>query len=235
MWSWEACSESDLIQELKNILGTVPPRGAGRTKEHTERWILRHLLATLAQSPLLAYPVAPEKGERPDLVLQTGAGSIGIEVTEAVPEVYAQVVAIRNREFPGAIVDGSLFNWGSPPRAAAEIRDILRNCGHRLSGLGWAGDAVEEEWASAISAAVEVKTAKLNEPTFRRQGSNWLAIYDNVPGAALDLEVAVQKLSPLLASLPKLAVHFDVVTVESSDHIVLVRATGTDILPLVRP
>lgn len=42
-----------------------------------------------------------------------------------------------------------------------------------------------------MALAVLHKTEVLNEPTFRRQEGNWLAIYDNTPRPYLDLRSAL--------------------------------------------
>jgi hypothetical protein len=120
-----AGSTPELLVALHAALEPVLPRGMGRTKEQTETWVICHLLATIAESAL-AFPVVLERGERPDFRLDTHRGLTGVEVTEAVPPIYAKAVAIRNREFPDALVDGSIFSWDSPERSAQEIRDILR-------------------------------------------------------------------------------------------------------------
>lgn len=83
MWNWNAASASELQQRLKTIPFDVPPRGKGRTKQHIENWVLRHLLWTLANTTsLLTYPLSLRKGERPDLDCKTASTRIGIEVTE---------------------------------------------------------------------------------------------------------------------------------------------------------
>lgn len=234
MWNWEASTEKELIEHLHKIPCDIPARGHGRTKEHTERWILRRMLATVSKVSLLNYPVALEKTERPDLILRTKKGTIGIEVTEAVPSSYAQALSVRNKHFPGAIIDISLFKWGSAPRSGKEIRAMLKACTQDLMGPGWIGDSVEKEWAEAIAAAVGTKARKLNEPDFRRQDNNWLAIYDNVPGPGLQLELAVAKLEAILsANTYKTGATFDLVTVESSDNLLLLPSSR--ILSVVRP
>jgi hypothetical protein len=123
---------------------------------------------------------------------------------------------------------------GSAPRSGKDIRVILKDGEQELTGPGWNGYSVEEEWAGAIAATVATKTSKLNEPDFRRQDENWLAIYNNVPGPGLLIKIAVAKLQALLqinSSQPD--VTFDLVTVESSDDLVLLPSSR--ILPVVRP
>jgi hypothetical protein len=236
MWDWSAVSARELQQRLKTIPFNVPPRGMGRTKQHIENWVLRHLLWTLANATaLLTFPLSVKKGERPDLDAETASKRIGIEVTEAIPQHYAHAVAIQNREYPTAILDPSLFQYGEPARDANQVRHLLQQAGDRLIGPGWMGESVEEEWAARIAAAVLSKTELLNEPSFRRQEDNWLAIYDNTPRPYLKLDVALGYLGERLASVRRGAVEFDHVFVELSNELVMVASNRVCALRLYRP
>jgi len=121
------------------------------------------------------------------LVIQMPTGDVGMEITEAVPQTYAQANAIRNQLYPDAFIDRSIFTWGArfTPR---QIHDYLKQNPQTLSedSPGWTGDAVETELARAIETAIEKKLNKLNGPEFRRFPQNWLAIYASVPGPFLD-------------------------------------------------
>jgi hypothetical protein len=77
MWDWSTTSALELQQRLKTTPFDVPPRGKGRTKQHIENWVLRHLLWTLAKTTsLLTYPLSLRKGERPDLDVETASNRI---------------------------------------------------------------------------------------------------------------------------------------------------------------
>ncbi len=234
MWNWRAETASQLTAKFAATPLVVLPRGQGRTKEQTENWTLRDLLATLASTPRLAYPIQPQRGDRPDLVLDTAAGKIGIEVTEVMPEAYARAEIIRDREFPGTPLDPSHFRPGKAPNTADEIRALLRASGGRLRGPGWSGHSVEQEWAEAVVAAIEDKERKLNEPTFGRQQRNWIAIYDNLPTAALDQDLGIQKLVGLLGIRSVLPVCLDLVAIESTGTLVLIEPTRVQKMELAR-
>jgi hypothetical protein len=236
MWNWTANSADEVIANLRAASNTVLPRGQGRTKEQTENWVLRNLLATLASAQHLDFPIQPHRGDRPDLILTTASGTVGIEVTEVMTEAYARAEVIRDREFPGVPVDPSLFRPGKAPETSAEIRDLLRASGGRLRGKGWGGDDVETEWADAVAAAIEHKEAILNSPTFNRQSRNWLALYDNHPvsTAGLDLRTGVAKLATLVEGRVIQSVRFDTVTIESTSALVLLAPPAVRTLDLVR-
>jgi hypothetical protein len=233
VWNWIDHSSDELRAHLQTVSKSVPPRGKGRTNVHTERATLCNLFATIANLNLLDYPLRPEKGERPDIVLSSPSGCIGIEVTEAIPEHYARALAIKNREFPNAYIDLSMFSWGSKPKTSKMIRDIFRTQGNRLSGLGWTGDSVERQWTACILEAVKNKTLKLNEPTWRLQKHNWLSIYDNIPQAALDLHLAMELLLQGLAVIQGTVV-FSNTFVESSGSLVIIQPPGFHILQIAK-
>jgi hypothetical protein len=236
MWNWTAHAAAAVVANLRVVPNVVLPRGQGRTKEQAENWVLRNLFATLASTEHFDYPIQPHRGERPDCILTTANGTIGIEVTEVMTEAYARAEVIRDREFPSVPVDPSLFRPGKAPQTSAEIRDLLRASGGRLRGRGWEGDDVETEWADAVAAAIEHKEAILNSSTFDCQSRNWLALYDNHPvtTAGLDLPSGVAKLTALLDHRAHQPVRFDTVTIESTTGLVLLTSPVVRTFDLIR-
>jgi len=236
MWNWTAASAAEVIANLRAVPNVVLPRGQGRTKEQTENWVLRNLLATLAPTVLFDYPIQPRRGDRLELTLTAANGSIGIEVMEIMTEAYARAEVIRDRTFPDVPVDPSLFRPGNAPQTSEEIRDLLRASGGRLRGKGWCGDEVEKEWADAVAAAVERKESILNDPTFGRQARNWLALYDNHPAttAGLNLQTGVVKLAALLDHRASHPVRFETITIESTSSLVVVASSIVWTFELVR-
>jgi hypothetical protein len=235
VWGWESPSPNELVQKLRAVPHRVPPRGCGRTKDHVEAWTICHLLATLSRTACLHFPLRLQKGERPDFDIESHSGAIGVEITEAIPEDYAQAVAIENTKYPErkAQVDEALFAWGSPKKSPQDIHRLLEKSGDRFTGPGWVGDSVEREWATAVLETIRSKTAKLNEASFRRQPENWLAIFDNIPGAALDIDKAVQFLLPGLAAEPSRTAVFAKVFVLHSRELVVIDPNRWQRLPLV--
>lgn len=154
---------------------------------------------------------------------------------ELVPAAYAQAVAIANREFPKAtIVDRSVFGWGAE-WTAEEIREHLRSEGHRLSGDGWAGDAVEREWAEAVRKAVAKKTERLNAPGFRLFAKNWLGTYASSPGPVFNVTVGASLMSSSDIRQPTYTLNFDGVVNLVSDSVVVVTPEGVTRCEHIRP
>ncbi len=94
-----ASSSTDLLQQLRTIDISVPPRTEGRTTEQREQWSICRLLATYAETDLLDYPLQVKHKDRPDIILSMPSVCVGIEITEAVPENLARsdVQALKNK------------------------------------------------------------------------------------------------------------------------------------------
>jgi hypothetical protein len=202
-----ASSLDDLLAQLRGVRDQVARRGMGRHTEDTERWVMKHLIASLATAELLHFPLAIEQVDRPDITVESNGVDIGIELMELVPAAYARAVAIANSEFPTAIVDQSVFGWGMTWTSNA-IRRHLKTDGHRLSGDGWAGDAVEREWATAVRSAIDKKTERLNSPGFTALSENWLGTYASSPGPIFDASVAAPMLKASDLRRPRFSLNF---------------------------
>ena len=229
-----ASSHSELLEALSKVPNDVPPRGIGRRTEHTEPWVLRRLIASLVSAEILQFPLSVELADRPDIVVDSAGHRIGIELMELIPPAYAQAVAIANRDFPSAIVDRSMFGWGAT-WTRADIRKHLRCEGYRLSGDGWAGNAVEQEWAEAVRGAIEKKTERLNSPGFGVFSENWLGTYASSPGPVFDVEVGATLMAASDLQRPKFKLNFDCAANLVSNSVVVVWKSEVTTCPHVRP
>lgn len=228
-----AKSLKELLAVLEEVEDDVPPRGSERRTEHTEPWVMKRLVASLASGGVLEFPLAVEMGDRPDLRLNSAGRDIGIELMELVPPAYAHAVAIANTEFPSAIVDRSVFGWGTT-WASEDIRQHLRCEGHRLSGPGWAGDAVEREWANAVRGAVKKKTERLNAEGFDSLAENWLGTYSSSPGPVFDARVAATMVAAADLRVPEFGLNFSWAANLVSDSVIVVSQSGVVTCPHVR-
>lgn len=223
-----ASSLSDLLEALERVPDTVPARGFGRLTKHTEPWVMKRLVASLASSEILKLPISVELSDRPDIVIHSGGRDIGIELMELVPPAYAQAVAIANKEFPKAIVDRSVFGWGTI-LTAREIRQYLKHEGHRLSGDGWTGDAVEREWAAAVRNAIDKKTERLNISGFRHYFENWLGTYTSSPGPAFNVDVGARLVCSSDLRRENFECNFDVAVHLVSGSVVIITKEGVNV------
>lgn len=221
-----AQSLSQLLAVLRDIDISVPLRTRGRTKEHCERWSICRLLATLAARNQLTYPLHLHHQDKPDFRLRIAGETIGIEVTEAIPQDYAAASALSERQGSQGVIDMSLFRWGAEPKTTREVKEIISQ--KELTGDGWEGDAPEGEWAEAIYEILSVKHKRLVSPDFQRVTENWLLIYDNLslpnPDPALSLSFLATRLKSYWVQPSK----YDVLYIESGNETLRVQAGGTE-------
>ncbi len=172
---------------------SVKPRGEGRTTPETETWIICRFLSTLGFLGHIEYPVRIGKSERPDFVMAVnGFARAGIEVTEVVHQDFAKLQTLPEAQDSASVLDRSLFRWGEPRRSLEELREIASR--KQLSGPGWGGYEVEQEFASAMMDRIRQKTRKLGEEGYSRFPEDWLLIYENLMLPSIDLPLAISYL-----------------------------------------
>ena len=111
----------------------------------------------------------------------------GIETTEAINRDYVRAQMHPAAQQEGAVVDPSLYKWGTEGRPTSQIREEAGRT--QLSGYGWSGDNVEREFARSIVDVVHRKTLKLRSH-YERYDNDYLLIYHNHPSPAMDIEKA---------------------------------------------
>lgn len=186
-------NESELESALRSMDISVPRRSEGRTKEHTERYAIAHMLSALLAKGQLWYPLELIQRERPDFLLKANGVEIGIEHTEAVPQNEAHKTVLRDKVDGPEVYFISHHQPGEPKKSANELIEEIQA---DLSGSGWAGDSVEREWSEAMLHFVKGKIETLAKEGFEKFKQNWLLIYDNWSLPVLDREKAAQFLSP---------------------------------------
>jgi len=203
------------LRQLKVIDISVPPIEERQTTEHRERWSICHLLATLTKHNVLEFPINLIKRDRPDFCLDTGKKQVGIEITRAIPSDYARAQVLPEVNSPNSIVDPSLVNGGSAKKPLSELRSIASKT--ELTGPGWKGNEIEDEWSHAIADRIREKTEKLKSKGFTKFSENWLLIYDDITSCNID-----ESCSSLMSNLEGYwsADTFDKILVESGDLII---------------
>jgi len=221
---------SDFMSALSRIDIAVPARIDGRKTRHTETYITCRLLSTLAGADRLMFPLSVSRrdppNDRPDVVMRTGNAQVGIEITEAIPERFAALCALAEKEFPDHWLPVDLFPWEAESLSKDEMRDLLRK--DARSANGWIGDAPEKEWASFISGVVKNKLRKLAGNGFQLFDENWLAIYDNLPLPHVNLADAIGLLKPFLADCWASVPAFHTLFIERSPVIAKVTARASE-------
>jgi hypothetical protein len=225
-------SKEELLFFLGSIDISVSPRGVGRTNAQVERWSICRLLATLAHSDLLAYPIEldPEVIERPDFALRMQGICVGVEVTEAIYQKYAEATAIANREHPGHyMLELGLFAQNSQI-GQEEIRAAINT--DRLKSPGWEGETAEKEWVGGISTSIQNKLKLLGNPDFKKLQLNWLSVYGNLPLPSINVSMASQYLRAASDEFWNCAPVFDEIFVEQGSSICRLTKAGCEILQI---
>lgn len=220
--NFEAQSKNELIRVLSESDISVLPRGAGRTNDQVEKWIMYRALSTLCANGLLEYPLSLIKRERPDFLLLCAGKMIGCEVTEAVNGEYLKAKSLSEAAKENSIVDVSKFKWGIPKRSLEALREIASK--DKLTGTGWMGNSVEIEFSQLVFDVAIRKSETLNKPGFGKFQSNYLLIYCNQPLPILDIEEGSEICHKQLASYWS-DITFDQILVEKGDNIVVFTST----------
>ncbi len=175
-------SNTQLLKQLKEIDISVPKDRKDRKNIHIERWIFFQLLATLAESNELNFPLKIEKGESPDFVIINKEKIVeGIEITEAINPDYLKTESLPEAKNNYSGLERSLFKW-KKRRKLKELREIATRT--ELSGPPWMGNSVEREYVEIVVDVTNTKTKTLNKNTFKKFKTNTLLIYINqsLPG-----------------------------------------------------
>lgn len=183
----EAESKEFLLQTLSEMDISVPLRSEGRLSDHTERYAIAYMLATLAQEEKLNYPLTLTKSERPDFLLLFGENKIGIEHTEAISENVAQSDFLREK---GHGHEFQFVRHSEPGEKKKKSKKLISELAENKAGPGWMGDSVEREWAAAMFHFLNEKIYSAQKPGYKLFESNWLLIYDNWRLPVLHLEEA---------------------------------------------
>ena len=202
--SLSAANSVDLLAQLAATDITVPLRTEGRTTEHCEQYTTARVLATIAESSVIEYPLRLEHRDKPDFRLHLPGKSVGIECTEAVSDEWAHIDAIRERDFPESMVMLPMLKPGE--RKFTPVERVAIASG-RKSGPPWVGKMAARQWAEAIAHFVERKTAKLRSGSYDATAENWLLIQDEwrVPVYRLEdrreaAKLCIEKIASLLES-----------------------------------
>jgi hypothetical protein len=187
----QAEDKDALTGALSRLDIRVPPRSEGRTKEHTERYAIAHLLSALSLADLLEFPLSVIHGDRPDFILTMCSKNVGIEHTEAVPENGAHRSVLREHGHGPAVY---FMSRHDPSEKKKTAKTLVAEIHANNPGSGWVGDSVEREWAQAMLHFAKRKAGIIAGQGFRRISTQWLLVYDNWPAPALDRNDACARL-----------------------------------------
>ena len=183
----DADTEDDLETQVQGLKIDVPPRAESPATDVREQWQMYHLLRALLADRQLSTPVRLYKREAPDFVLENGNIRIGLETREAINPDYVQAQVHPAAQRDDAVVDPSLYKWGTQGRPRSQIREEASRT--QLSGYPWMSDSVEQEFAQSIKDVVFEKHSKLRSH-YARFDSDRLLIYHNQPSPLVHIDKA---------------------------------------------
>lgn len=215
-------NRSDLFEKLSIVDISVPLRSEGRKSKHCERWSICLWLSTI---PNLEFPLTLVHQDKPDFYLKTGTNEYGIECTEAIPEDYAQAIAISEKNSNKTSPEMSLFTWDQK-KTFKEIYEITKRT--KLSGPGWEGDYPEHEWACCMLEITMAKNVLIQKPEFKKFSNNFLLIYDNLPLPAIDYSKASTCLMSKLDNYWNGKLVFDTIFVQTDKLLMKFTCSGVD-------
>ena len=221
-----AATSKQLRINIEGLRIDVPPRDQGRTTDDCEQWQIQRLLQALFQADQLQLPVQLSKGESPDFLLSAGADRMGIETTEAINPDYVRAAMHPKARIPGSVVDPSLYKWGAEGRPRQQI---AKEAGRtELTGDGWPGDSVEQDFTASVVDVVRRKSLKLRSH-YERFDWDCLLIHQNQTLPCLDIERARRSTEAALAPYwPSSGFH--TVYVDDGGPILAFTATGSRVL-----
>ncbi len=171
----------------------VPLRGCGREKAHKESWVAERALSALIAAnvldPSTRIELRDESNKSPDRLFCAPDKTIGVEITEAVSQAYADADEYRNKNSPDSLIDLSEFQDGGRGESA-DPAEMLRHPDSKDRSPGWHGHSVERQLRSLAEARLADKRRKLGH--YDRYDEDWLVIYASAPGPCLDRQGTVR-------------------------------------------
>ena len=176
--SLSADNPTQLIRQLSAIDTTVPLINEGRTKEHREQYMMARLLATIAHTPLLKYPLQITHAEQPDFVFDFSESCIGVECVEANHPDNYHIEEIRERMYPESMNFGQQFVAGTKTLTQDEKYEIASG---QYAGTAWASGSMQRNWVEGMQFVIDGKTTKLRQGNYLAERPTWLLIHDEWP------------------------------------------------------
>ncbi len=184
---FEAGTPGELETCIQALQIDVPPRGQNPASEAREQQQIQHLLHALLHDGQIPLPVRLHKRQAPDFVLETGNLKIGVEATEAINPDYVRACVHPAAQQAGAVVDASLYKWGTQGRPTSQIREEAGR--KQFTGYGWPSDTVEREFGQSILDVALTKQAKLSSH-YARYDRDRLLVYHDQPSPAIHIDKA---------------------------------------------
>ena len=188
----DANSSMELLEKLARLDITVSGMKDGRTTHRRERYMMARMLATLAPMDALEFPLRVEHREKPDFAVYGRTRAFGVECVQATHPEWKAIQAIRDRDFPDALISVPMLRPGHRSFSTKERVEIAR--GDRR-GPPWVGSMPQKQWAEGLAHFIEEKTKKLRKGNYSDFTNTWLLVQDEWPAPVHDSDDYVEAAS----------------------------------------
>jgi hypothetical protein len=221
---------------LESIDISVPLRSKGRKTEHTERYSIVNFLLQTKNEIFTSFPTRLIHFDKPDFRIISQTQSIGIEVTESIPEQLARASFLFDKHFPeGGMFEPEFFGWDMPDRNNDEILEILIESNKKMCCQPTYGKYIEDQWMKGISGCILHKTKKLNKGDYEIFENNWLLIYDNQIRFRLDKDYIKESFHTFQNNYFNESVNriFDKIFIEYDDYFYIINSAQFIIVKII--
>jgi len=177
----------------------IPSRTSGRSTADVEMATMaRHVLNNI-ESPFWDYPVHVTHQDRPDFIVESGIGRIGVEVTEQWSRSYGHALALSENSDGFLEPSDFSFDGGDKKRTGKTLGKLVNKT--RFTGPPTMGDHDERRWVSRTLETAERKAAKADRyPQASELDELHLCIFDVRPEFPRFDELTVRHMEPIYDS-----------------------------------
>lgn len=189
--------ESNLKEIIEFIINGFAPT-MNNDKTIHENFSLYIFLIALHKISKLKFPIKVINREHPDFFIKIGKNEdIGLEHTIATIEQY-KIALSEFKKYPqGSFIQPTFY---SPTKKLPQKKsDIgIKKPGEEVTGPGYTGFQIENEWAIIMLKAIQDKTYLLNYEHFKKYETNELIIQDHTPVSGFQfLDKSIEMLKKL--------------------------------------
>lgn len=213
--------ESNLKEIIEFVINGFTPT-INNDKTIHENFTLYIFLIAIYKLSKLDFPIRILNREHPDFFIKIGKNEdIGLEHTIATIEQY-KIALSEFKKYPqGSFIQPTFYSPTKKlPKKKSDIG--IKKPGEEITGYGYNGYQIENEWAVTILNAIQKKTNLLNNEHFKKFETNELIIQDHSPISGfniLDKSIEMLKKSYLQITFSK-SLKFDKVHIFSGNNLI---------------
>jgi hypothetical protein len=189
-------SSLEMKQFYDCFVWKMPSRCSGRSTIHVETILFADFILHFLKSPFWDYPVTVKYDDRPDFIIQSERGIIGIEITEQKSQSYGHAIAFLEKS--DGFLEPSDFRYNDVEKKVKgkEIGKLVSK--KQLTGPPSMGCQEEINWIKRTLRTTKLKHKKyINYPNYKEFNENYLIIFDIRPESPIFEGITSEMLNPL--------------------------------------